>query len=129
MQDKRQGMYEMKTNSDISIIIFFRADNYTVVIENFQHALTSMVYKHNYKSFAKSNSSCHLWHGSRGVFLKNRKISINYLFLRPYTHNLVKCRSCKLKLISIEKKLKYSTALHWACSVVLNFLDKMASSR
>ena len=36
------------------------------------------------------NSSCHLWHGSRGVILKNQKISINYWFLRPYTHNLVK---------------------------------------
>ena len=31
--------------------------------------------------------SCHLWHG---VILKNRKISINYWFLRPHTHNLVK---------------------------------------
>ena len=37
-----------------------------------------------------ADNSCRLWHGSRGVFLKNRKISINYLFLRPYTHNLVK---------------------------------------
>ena len=41
-------------------------------------------------NLARSISSCRLWHGSRGVFLKNRKISINYLFLRPYTHNLVK---------------------------------------
>ena len=39
------------------------------------------------KSF---NTSCCLWHGSGGVILKNRKISINYWFLRPYTHNLVK---------------------------------------
>ena len=35
-------------------------------------------------------NSCHLWHGSGGVILKNRKISINYWFLRPCTHNLVK---------------------------------------
>ena len=26
------------------------------------------------------DNSCRLWHGSRGVFLKNRKISINYCF-------------------------------------------------
>ena len=36
------------------------------------------------------NLSCHLWHRSGGVILKNRKISINYWFLRPCTHNLVK---------------------------------------
>ena len=35
-------------------------------------------------------SSCHLWHGPGGVILKNRKISINYWFLRPCSHNLVK---------------------------------------
>ena len=35
-------------------------------------------------------SSCCPWHGSRGVILKNQKISINYWFLRPYAHNLVK---------------------------------------
>ena len=35
-------------------------------------------------------NSCRLWHGSGGVILRNREISINYWFLRPYTHNLVK---------------------------------------
>ena len=45
----------------------------------------------NGESYAKHIAfSCHLWHGSRGVILKNRKVSINYWFLRPYTHNLVK---------------------------------------
>ena len=37
-----------------------------------------------------SSNSCHLWHGSGGVIPKNRKFSINYWFLRPCTHNLVK---------------------------------------
>ena len=63
------------------------------VFENFRK--TCMQYYkldpcHYFTSPSLSWDSCHLWHGSRGVFLKNRKISINYLFLRPYTHNLVK---------------------------------------
>ena len=45
------------------------------------HCLTALVSPHY---------SCHLWHGSGGGILKNRKISINYWFLRPCTHNLVK---------------------------------------
>ena len=38
----------------------------------------------------KKKYSCHLWHGSRGIILKNRKISINYWFLRPFTRSLGK---------------------------------------
>ena len=66
---------------------------------------------------------------SRVVILKIEKSQYITCFwsIRPITW--WKYRSCKFKLISIEKKLKYSTALHWACSVVLSFLGKMASSR
>ena len=37
-----------------------------------------------------SMTSCRLWHGSRGVILKNRKNLNKLLVLRPYTYNLVK---------------------------------------
>ena len=40
--------------------------------------------------YVGENDSCHLWHGSRGVILKDQKISRNYWFLSPYTYNLVK---------------------------------------
>ena len=44
----------------------------------------------SWPSLMRGYHSCRLWHGSRGVILKNRKISINYWFLRPYTHKLVR---------------------------------------
>ena len=54
-----------------------------------------LVSEHGYRidpenTKAVSTFSCHLWHGSGGVILKNQKISINYLFLRPCIQNLVK---------------------------------------
>ena len=60
------------------------------MIINFDELNNSDNLKDGHPSNALFMYSCQLWHGSGGVILKNRKISINYWLLRPCTHNMVK---------------------------------------
>ena len=65
----------------------------------------------------------------KSCYSESWKILINYLFWSIIPITWWKCRSCKLELNSADKILKYSITLYCACSVMLNFPNKMASSR
>ena len=68
--------------------------------------------------------------GPEVLFWKIEKISINYWFLRPYTYNLVKMQILgNFKLNSAEKSSNIQKHLIAHTQYILNFLDKMASSR
>ena len=66
--------------------------------------------------------------GQEVLFRKIEGISINYWFLRLYTHNLVKMQK-KLQVNSAEKSYNIQKHLIAHAQYILNFLDKMASFR